>query len=244
MPKDPRNSLHIYYKQKDKEIHQVLYPKTILGNKVNWRDFNYEMAYELYNQGWTEVCKYFKVETVEDLPYMVKWTWDTIPNPHVTEDYDKVSKTDLFKTYKELYIQAHIRECVGSMYSDAYYELNRACSNEYGNERTHRRKSPDEYKDYFNLNYLFYDMLGNQETNLEYNGAWVLKDGSYITVETAHHNRLLYEYLGYDEYIIERMWVKISMGTVHTHNRMTDAQKKTLNKFFKQYKLKEEVVED
>ena len=242
MPKDTRNSLHIYWKEKDKEIHKILYPKTILGNKVNWRDFNYEMAYDLYNQGWTEVCKYFKVEIVDDLPHMVKWTWDTIPNPHVIEDYDTISKTDIFKTYKELFIQSHIRECVNSMYSDAYYELNRACSNEYGSDRTHRIKSPDEYKDYFNLNYLFNDMLGNQETNLEYNGAWVLKDGSYITLGTAHHNRLLYEYLGYDEYTIERFWIKISMGTVHTHNRMTDAQKKTLNKFFSKYTLKEEVL--
>ena len=242
MPKDTRNSLHIYWKEKDKEIHKILYPKTILGNKVNWRDFNYEMAYDLYNQGWTEVCKYFKVDVVDDLPHMVKWTWDTIPNPHVIEDYDTISKTDIFKTYKELFIQSHIRECVNSMYSDAYYELNRACSNEYGSDRTHRIKSPDEYKDYFNLNYLFNDMLGNQETNLEYNGAWVLKDGSYITLGTAHHNRLLYEYLGYDEYTIERFWIKISMGTVHTHNRMTDAQKKTLNKFFSKYTLKEEVL--
>lgn len=242
MPKDTRNSLHIYWKEKDKEIHKILYPKTILGNKVNWRDFNYEMAYDLYNQGWTEVCKYFKVEIVDDLPQMVKWAWDTIPNPHVVEDYDTISKTDIFKTYKELFIQSHIRECVDSMHSDAYYELNRACSNEYGNVRAHRRKSPDEYKDYFNLNYLFYDMLGNQETNLEYNGAWVLKDGSYITLGIAHHNRLLYEYLGYDEYNIERIWVKISMGTVHTHNRMTDAQKKTLNKFFSKYTLKEEAL--
>lgn len=243
MPRDTRNSLHIYYKQKDKEIHKILYPKTILGNKVDWRDFNYEMAYDLYNQGWTEVCKYFKVEIVDDLPHMVKWTWDTIPNPHVIEDYDTISKTDIFKTYKELFIQSHIRECVDSMYSDAYYELNRACLNEYGNDRTHRIKSPDEYKDYFNLNYLFNDMLGNQETNLEYNGAWVLRDGSYITIGTAHHNRLLYEYLGYDEYNIERDWVKISMGTVHTHNRMTDAQKKTLNKFFSKYKLEEKNIE-
>lgn len=243
MPRDTRNSLHIYWKEKDKEIHKILYPKTILGNKVDWRDFNYEMAYDLYNQGWTEVCKYFKVEIVDDLPHMVKWTWDTIPNPHVIEDYDTISKTDIFKTYKELFIQSHIRECVDSMYSDAYYELNRACLNEYGNDRTHRIKSPDEYKDYFNLNYLFNDMLGNQETNLEYNGAWLLRDGSYITIGIAHHNRLLYEYLGYDEYNIERDWVKISMGTVHTHNRMTDAQKKTLNKFFSKYKLEEKNIE-
>lgn len=242
MPKDTRNRIHLYWKEKDKEIHKILYPKSILGNKVDWRDFNYEMAYDLYNQGWTEVCKYFKVDVVDDLPHMVKWTWDTIPNPHVIEDYDTISKTDIFKTYKELFIQSHIRECVDSMYSDAYYELNRACSNDYGSDRTHRIKSPDEYKDYFNLNYLFNDMLGNQETNLEYNGAWVLKDGSYITLGTAHHNRLLYEYLGYDEYTIERFWIKISMGTVHTHNRMTDAQKKTLNKFFSKYTLKEEVL--
>ena len=91
MPKDIRNSLHIYYKENDKEIHKVLYPKTILGKKVNWRDFNYEMAYDLYNQGWTEVCKYFKVEIVDDLPCRVKWTWDTIPNPSIpNEKYDEI----------------------------------------------------------------------------------------------------------------------------------------------------------
>ena len=34
------------------------------------------------------------------------------------------------------------------------------------------------------------------------------------------------------------------MGTVHTHNRMTDAQKKTLNKFFSKYKLEERNIEE
>ena len=34
---------------------------------------------------------------------------------------------------------------------------------------------------------------------------------------------------------MERWWVKIQLYAAYTHKNMTDAQIKTLNKFFKQY---------
>ena len=68
MPRDTRNRLHIYYMEKlGQEKHVIVYPKSICGVKTNWRDFNYPMAFDLYNQGMTEVCKVFNVLTPEDI---------------------------------------------------------------------------------------------------------------------------------------------------------------------------------
>ena len=249
MPRDTRNSLHIYYLDKGKEVHKIVYPRAINGWTVDWRKFSYDMGYDLYDQGWTEVCKYFNVLVPDDLDRIVHWAWDCIPIPSYSNDLtqkeeDKIKNSDVYKCYKDLFVESHTRECVDSMFSEAYVNLERACKAEYGTERTHRIKTTDDWKDYFDLSYLFYDMLGNQDTNLEYQGAWVLRDGSYIAVGTAHHCRLLKEYMGLSEYDMERYWIKVSMGTVYTHNRMTSAQEKTLNKFFKKYKLEERNIED
>jgi len=251
MPRDTRNSLHIYYKEKHEEKHVIVYPKSICGSKTNWRNFCIENAYDLYSEAITQCCKLFNVLTPDDIALRYNFAWDSIPHPSIPDDLEeknKIKNSDDYKMYKELWVQSHIRECTESMFSDAYKNLYKACLLENGSNRFELRKiqdfENDEYKSYFDLNYLFYDMLGNQESNLKYAGAWVMRDGSYITLDTAHHCRFLTEYLGYNEYDIERFWVKVSLETVHTHNRMTDAQKKTLNKFFKKYKLEERNVED
>lgn len=247
MPRDTRNRLHIYYMEKlGQEKHVIVYPKSICGVKTNWRDFNYPMAFDLYGQGITEVCKVFNVLTPEDISVRYEWCWDTIPHPSLPDNIDKENEkeTDEYKIYKDLYVHSHIRECTNSMFNEAYRNIKMACSNEYGNEKTHRIKSYDGYKDYFNLNYLFYDMLGNQETSLKYHGAWLLRDGSYITLDTAHHNRFLQDYLGYKEWDMERCWVKISMGTAHIHDRLTNQQWITLEKLKKKYDLEYEKLGD
>ena len=87
-------------------------------------------------------------------------------------------------------------------------------------------------------------MLGNQETNLEYNGAWVLKDGSYITVDVAQHRRFVEEYLGKKEYDMERWWVKVSLYKVYTHDKMSSAQWDTICKFTKKCELGERKIAD
>ena len=252
MPRDIRNRLHIYYKEKYEEKHVIVYPKSICGNKTNWRNFCIENAYELYSEGITQCCKVFDALTPEDIALRYEFAWDSISHPSLPDDLDeknRIKQTDDYRMYKELWVQSHIRECTESMFSDAYTNLYRACLIENGSNRFELRKESDvesdRYKSYFDLNYLFYDMLGNQETELINHGAWVMRDGSYITLDTAHHCRFVTEYLGYSEYDIERYWVKVSLGTVHTHNRMTDAQKKTLNKFFKKYEdLYERNLED
>ena len=111
---------------------------------------------------------------------------------------------------------------------------------------TERRKrgEEDSWKSYFDLNYLFYDMIYSQGANIEKCGAWVLRDGSYVACDTAQHRRLVEEYAGLREYDMERYWIKVSMGTVYTHNRMTSAQDKTLNRFFAKYELDEKNIEE
>lgn len=245
MPRDTRNSLHIYYIKDGKELHKVVYPKEILGNKVDWRQFNYPMAFELYNQGWTEVCKFFKVPVPDDLDFRVRWCWDKVHIPTVTDPPER--EKEEYKLYKDLFIDSHINSCTDSMFSDSYEMLVRACKAEYGDEEMMERRKrgeTDTAKSYFDLNYLFYDMIYSQGANIEKCGAWVLRDGSYITCDTAQHRRLVEDYMGFKEYDMERYWVKISMGTVYTHSRMTSAQDKTLNKFFLKYELDEKNIEE
>ena len=245
MPRDTRNRLHIYYMEKlGQEKHVIVYPKSICGVKTNWRDFNYPMAFDLYNQGMTEVCKVFNVLTPEDISVRYEWCWDTIPHPSLPDNKENEKETDEYKLYKDLYVYSHIRECTNSMFNEAYRNIRDACKKEYGDERTPRIDTNDSWKTYFELNYLFYNMLGNQETSLKYAGAWLLRDGSYITLDTAHHNRFLQDYLGYKEFDMERYWVKISMGTAHVHDKLTNQQWITLENLKKKYNLEYEKLGD
>ena len=94
------------------------------------------------------------------------------------------------------------------------------------------------------VNYLFDEYIGLQKSNAS-TGAWIFRDGSYITVEAGNHRRVCEGYMGLSEKKMERWWVKIQLYCAYTHNRMTDAQKKTLNKFFKKYEdLYERNLED
>lgn len=250
MPRDTRNRLHIYYKEKHEEKHVIVYPKSICGYKTNWRDFNYTMAYDLYNQGITEVCKVFDVLTPEDIALRYEWCWDTIPHPSLPDDIEeknRIRNTDEYKLYKDLWIESHIREVTESMFNEAYRNIKMACSYEYGSEELKERnklEKDDTYKSYFDLNYLFYDMLGNQQTNMEHDGCWIMRDGSYIPLGTAHHNRFLQDYLGYKEWDMERFWVKVSLGTAHIHDRLTNQQWETVYKLQKKYNLTLEKLGD
>lgn len=53
-------------------------------------------------------------------------------------------------------------------------------------------------------------------------------DGSY-------YGRIIEEYMNLKEKDVERWWVKIQLYKIYSHNRMSDAQKKTINKFLKKY---------
>lgn len=251
MPRDIRNRIHIYYMEKlEQEKHVIVYPKSICGVKTNWRDFNYPMAFDLYNQAITEVCKVFDVLVPEDISVRYEWCWDTIPHPSLSDDIDKqneIRKTDEYELYKDLFVESHVREVTESMFKDAYRNISMACKSEYGSEKLKERNKLEKdntYKSYFDLNYLFYDMLGNQNTSMKNDGCWIMRDGSYIPVGTAHHNRFLQDYLGYKEYDMERYWVKVSLGTAHIHDKLTNEQWQTVNKFKKKYNLNLEKLGD
>lgn len=247
MPKDIRNRLHIYYMEKHREKHVVVYPKSICGYKTNWRDFNYPMAFDLYSQGITEVCRAFNVLVPEDIALRYEWCWDTIPHPSLPDNKKEERQTEEYKLYKDLFVESHLREITESMFNEAYRNIRAACKSEYGSEKLKERnklEKDDTYKSYFDLNYLFYDMLGNQDTSMEHNGCWIMRDGSYIPLGTAHHNRFLQEYLGYKEYDMERYWVKVSLGTAHIHDKLTNQQWETVNKFKRKYNLTLEKLGD
>ena len=244
--------------EKHREKHVIVYPKSICGYKTNWRDFNYPMTFDLYNQGITEVCKTFDVLTPEDISVRYEWCWDTVINPSfnvsINKSYEEelkekesIRETDEYKLYKDLWVESHLREITESMFNDAYRNISMACKSEYGSERLKERnklEKDDTYKSYFDLNYLFYDMLGNQNTSMKNDGCWIMRDGSYIPVGTAHHNRFLQDYLGYKEYDMERYWVKVSLGTAHIHDKLTNEQWQTVNKFKKKYNLNLEKLGD
>ena len=101
----------------------------------------------------------------------------------------------------------------------------------------------NEWRDMCWIGYLFYEMLGLQTSRVD-TGAWVFRDGSYITVDVAQHRRFVEEYLGKKEYDMERYWVKVSLYRVYTHERMTDSQWNTICNFTNKYNLKEIKVED
>ena len=241
MPRDTKNRIHIYWKT-DKEHHVVLYPKSILGNKVDWRNFSIDMAYDLYNTMWSEACKYFNVLVPDDLPYRLQIAWDTVHIPSLPDDREekqKLKETDMYKTYMELFVESECRACTDSMFSDAYNTLLKACKHN-GNEDMDDGIINDEFKDLYWLNYMFYDsnMIHYQNGRIDV-GSWVFRDGSYICIDSANHRRFVEEFLGKKEFDMERYWVKVSMYHVHTHDNMTNAQWDTICKFTKKYELSE-----
>lgn len=228
MSKDIRNSIRIFQKlENGKEIVKRIYPKPF----VDWRSFCYENAYDLYITMLTEACRYFNVLTPDDLPLNVKFCWNTVTYVPICSDWskeekDKIYNDENYKFYEEMRLESDIVSYSDSMFNDAYRYIKQAT-----------QCKQKETKRGFNTAYLFDEMLHTQDVNLDYCGCWILRDGSCIFVDTAHHRRFVEEYLGFKELDIEQKWVKISMRYVYTHDNMTNAQWKTLEKLSKKYHL-------
>lgn len=239
MTKNKSNGIRIFWIENDKEKSKMIYPK-LDYDKMSWRDSDY-----WYIQGLTEVCHYFNCNSPDELYQEVKWCYEHVTGnikPDIKgEEYTKALSSDEYKTWLRLKINSEAVKCSNSMFSDAFKYILMACRLN-GSEKDERSPYKD-LKSSFDIGWLFNEMLGNQKSYIPH-GAWILRDGSYITVETANHARFVEEYLNLSEYDYERYWIKVQMGTVYTHRNMTDAQKKTLNKFFKQYELKEKDIED
>jgi hypothetical protein len=123
------------------------------------------------------------------------------------------------------------------MFNDAYVYLKEACKQHNNGEDVDEVTEPADFKGYkepFWVNYLLNEHVGMQKSYVP-TGAWIFRDGSYITVESGNHRRIVEEYMGLKEFDMERWWIKIQLYKAYTHKCMSDAQKKTLNKFFKQY---------
>ena len=114
-----------------------------------------------------------------------------------------------------------LKEWVEDDYDRDYEDVNEHLTNQ-------------DWKEPYWVGHLFNEYIGWQKSN-PCHGAWILRDDSYITVETGCHRRIVEGYMNLSEKELETWWVKIQMDGAYTHSKMTDAQKKTLNKFFKQY---------
>lgn len=243
MSRDTRNSIRIFHKQKDgKEIIKRIYPNP----PVDWRSFCYENAYELYVTLYTEVCKYFNVLVPEDLPFNVKFCWDTIRSVPIDSDWSKEVKQKIYdderyKLYSDMKLESLIVNCADSMFNDAYTYIKLACRHN-GNKDIDDGIKNNKLRSKLFINYLFNEMLYTQGANLNYCGCWVLRDGSCVYIDTANHRRFVEEYLGLKEIDIERWWVKISTGIVYTHDSINNEQWKTLAKLSKKYNLREKVI--
>ena len=241
MPKDKRDSIRIFWIEQDKEKSARVYPTDVPDKK-------WENGIELYTFGLTQVCRYFNVLVPDDLEIPVRWCYDWLPISYINPDLSWVEKceqiynTDEFKFWYQLERETWACQATDSMFSDAYKYLIDAC-------RSHKEKKVDYDRDYEQVNehltnqdwkepywvgHLFNEYIGWQKSN-PCHGAWILRDGSYITVEAGCHRRIVEGYMNLSEKELETWWVKIQMDGAYTHSRMTDAQKKTLNKFFKQY---------
>lgn len=192
------------------------------------------------------MCKYFNVLVPEDLPFNVKFCWDTIRSVPIDSDWSKEVKQKIYnderyKLYSDMKLESLIVDCADSMFNDAYTYIKLACRHN-GDKDIDDGIKNNELRSKLFINYLFNEMLYTQEANLNYCGCWVLRDGSCVYIDTANHRRFVEEYLGLKEIDIERWWVKISIGTVYTHDSINNEQWKTLAKLSKKYNLREKVI--
>lgn len=210
-------------------------------------EMKWENGVELYMCGFSEVCKFFGVfEMPEDLDSSVEWCYEYMPSADVNKDTpwkeqcEKIYNTDDYKFWYQLRRESLACRAADSMLTDAYRYLIEACRHHeiclYDRHFEHINKllTNKEWKEPYWVYNLFEDYVGLQTFNLD-TGAWIFKDGSYITVETGIHRKIVEGYLQLKEKDMEREWVKVSLYKAYTHKRMTDAQRKTLNKFFKEY---------
>lgn len=231
MEKDKRNSIHIFYKVNDKEVKETLWPEN-----VDWREFHWKDAYDLYNTMWTTICKHFNVDVTDTLPYVIRACWDCLRI--VDEEPTKGTwEEDAYKLYLDMFVESECATCADSMYSDAYITLRHACTHN-GDEDMDDGVTDGEYKDLCWLNYLFYDIMHYPSGRVDV-GSWIFKDGSYICLDSAQHRRFMEEFCGIDEWTAEREFVKVSIYRVYTHPYMTKAQWATVNKFCEKYQLNE-----
>lgn len=192
--------------------------------------FKYSDSYELFNEGYTACCKFCGcLDNPDELPSTVKFAYEDIPLVHINpdettlEEKQKIWESDAYKLWHELWIKSEIVKATHSMFHDSYKYLIKACKHN-GNEDLDDGLVDDDWKDPLWTSYLFNEIVGWYNTNLSYNGCWILEDGSIIYVDTANHRRLIEEYLGLSEYNMERKWVKISINRVYTHKNMTREQ--------------------
>lgn len=238
MKRSKRNCLRVFILKDDKEVEKRLYPKEFY--KLDRTDWN--LGIFLQELAFKTVYNYFD----GDIPDGVKYCWSMLSIPHICSDWsleeiNRIRATKEYQVYKELWIKSNIAYCTDSLNSDAYLWLDHACRHN-GDEDMDDNITNQEYKDYFHLNYLFYEMLGLQTSRVD-TGAWIFRDGSYLTVDTAQHRRLVEEYMGKKEYEMERWWVKVSLYKVYTHDNMTKEQWKTICNFTKKYELSERKLE-
>ena len=239
MPRDKRDSIRIFWIEQDKEKSVRIYPTDVPDKK-------WENGIKLYTFGLTQVCRYFNVLVPDDLEIPVRWCYDFLPSSDINSDLswieqcEQIYNTDEFKFWYQLERETCACESTDSMFSDAYKYLIEACrTHEHGLydrdfEDVDEHLTNREWKEPYWVNYLFDEYIGNQKSRVD-TGAWIFRDGSYITVEAGNHRRICEGYMGISEKEAEMNWVKIQLYGAYTHSRMTDAQKKTLNKFFKQY---------
>ena len=231
--------LRIFILEDGKEIEKRIYPRAYTKlSRTDWDNGTF-----LSNLAYNKVLKHLKVD---ELPDNVDYCWSSLSIPCICSDWPKEEKerirnTQEYKDYKELWIKSQIVACTDSMFKDNYLWLHHACKHN-GDEDMDDGITNLEYKDYLYLGYLFNEMLGWQKSRID-TGAWVFRDGSYLTVDTAQHRRLVEEYMGKKEFDMERWWVKVSLYRVYTHNHMTNEQWETICKFTKKYRLSEYKVE-
>ena len=237
-----KTCIRIFWKENNKDKTKRIYPKTVMEKK-------WENGLDLYMFGYTEVCKFFNVfECPEQLDGSVRWCYEDItipqgdPDKYSTwkEQCEKIYNTDDYKFWYQLRRESLACRAADSMLTDAYRYLIEACRshkeiiNDPDFEEIDEPLKTDGWKELRWIYYLFTEMIGYQTSRVD-TGAWIFKDGSYITVEPAHHRRFVEDFLQLKEKDMEREWVKVSLYKAYTHKRMTDAQRKTLNKFLKDY---------
>ena len=79
MPRKKLPRIRIFWKVDGKEKEKQICVRNV--PEKCW-----ENAVELYNIGWTEVCKFFKVSVPDDLPTKVQWCWQWLPAADICSD--------------------------------------------------------------------------------------------------------------------------------------------------------------
>ena len=79
MPRKKLPRIRIFWKVDGKEKEKQICVRNV--PEKCW-----ENSIELYNIGWTEVCKFFRVLIPDDLPTKVQWCWKWLPAADICSD--------------------------------------------------------------------------------------------------------------------------------------------------------------